>query len=54
MARKQKATTIPRVVVAVRIAEVAALRLRAVAARDGKRLSTVIRDVLERAARRAA
>jgi uncharacterized protein (DUF4415 family) len=53
MERKQK-TTQPRVVVAVRIARTAADRFRAAADSRGKKLSDVLREVIERAAKRAA
>jgi len=54
MGRKQKKTQPARVVVAVRIGEASAAKFRAVAGANGKRLSDVLRDVLERAAKKAA
>lgn len=53
MGRKQK-TTEPRGIVAVRIRQTSIDRFRAVAGAKGKRLSDVLRDVLERAAKKAA
>jgi len=53
MAKKTR-PKIKRVIVSARIAEVAADRLRAVAGANGRAFGEVLRDYLERAAKRAA